>query len=59
MKVHLISIEQDQAEVEKQMEELDMNSKEFTELDFEFNWLAGQAIATRHFIQIGEEHANN
>jgi len=22
------------------------------------NWLGGQAIATRHFIQIGEEHAN-
>ena len=36
MKAHLISIEQDQAEVEKQMEELDMNSEEFTELDFEF-----------------------
>ena len=59
MKAHLISIEQDQAEVEKQMEELDMNSEEFTELDFEFNWLGGQIIATRHFIQIGEEHANN
>jgi len=38
MKAHLISIEQDQAEIEKQMEDLDMNSKEFLELDFEFNW---------------------
>lgn len=59
MKIHLISIEQEQAEVEKQMEELDMNSKEFTELDFEFNWLGGQIIATRHFIKIGEEYNGN
>jgi len=57
MRAHLISIEQDQAEIEKQMEDLDMNSKEFLELDFEYNWLGGQIIATRHFIQIGEEHA--
>jgi len=56
MKIHLISIEQDQAEIEKQMEDLDMNCKEFLELDFEFNWLGGQAIATRHFIKIAEEH---
>lgn len=58
MKLHLVSIEQDQAEIEKQMEDLDMNSKEFLELDFEYNWLAGQIIATRHFIQIGEENAH-
>lgn len=57
MKAHLISIEQDKEEIEKQMEDLDMNSKEFLELDFEFNWLGGQVIATRHFIQVGEEHA--
>jgi hypothetical protein len=56
MKIHLVSVEQDQAEVEKQMEELDMNCKEFKELDAEFVWLGGQAIATRHFIQIGEEY---
>jgi hypothetical protein len=56
MKAHLISIEQDQAEIEKQMEDLDMNSKEFLELDFEFNWLGGQAIAARHFIKVGEEY---
>ncbi len=59
MKIHLISIEQDQAEVAEQMESLDMNSKDYAELDFEYNWLGGQIIATRHFIQIGEEHATN
>ena len=59
MKIHLISIEQDQAEVAEQMELLDINSKDYAELDFEYNWLGGQIIATRHFIQIGEEHATN
>ena len=59
MRAHLISIEQDQAEIEKQMEDLDMNCKEFKELDAEFVWLGGQIIATRHFIQIGEEYAIN
>jgi hypothetical protein len=55
MKLHLVSIEQDQEYVKEQMEELDENSKDYAELDFEFNWLGGQIIATRHFIQIGEE----
>jgi len=41
------------------MEQLDPNSKDYVELDFEYNWLGGQIIATRHFIQIGEEHAAN
>ena len=55
MKLHLVSIEQDQEYVKEQMESLDMNSKDYAELDFEFNWLGGQIIATRHFIKIGEE----
>jgi hypothetical protein len=55
MKLHLVSIEQDQEYVKEQMEELDENSKDYAELDFEFNWLGGQIIATRHFIKIGEE----
>jgi hypothetical protein len=59
MKVHLISLEQDQEAVSQSMEQLDPNSKDYVELDFEYNWLGGQIIATRHFIQIGEEHAAN
>ena len=58
MRIHLVSIEQDQAAVSEQMEALDPNSKDYAELDFEYNWLAGQIIATRHFIQVGEEHAH-
>jgi hypothetical protein len=56
MKIHLVSIEQDQAGVAEEMEKLDENSKDYQDLEFEYNWLAGQIIATRHFIQIGEEH---
>jgi len=60
MRIHLISLEQDQTDVYEQMDKLDENSKDYRELDFEFNWLGGQIIATRHFIQIGEEYeANN
>jgi len=58
MKIHLVSIEQDQAAVSEQMEALDPNSKDYAELDFEYNWLGGQIIATRHFIQVGEENAH-
>jgi hypothetical protein len=57
MKIHLVSIEQDQQDVADQMEAMDPNCKDYAELDFEYNWLAGQIIATRHFIKIGEEYA--
>jgi hypothetical protein len=59
MKIHLLSIEQDQEGVAQEMELLDENSKDYRDLEFEYNWLAGQIIATRHFIKIGEEHAAN
>jgi hypothetical protein len=59
MKAHLISIEQDQEGIAEEMEMLDENSKDYRELEFEYNWLAGQIIATRHFIKVGEEHAAN
>ena len=59
MRIHLISLEQDQTDVYEQMDKLDENSKDYRELDFEFNWLGGQIIATRHFIEIGEEYAAN
>jgi hypothetical protein len=59
MKAHLISIEQDQEGIATEMELLDPESKDYKELDFEYNWLAGQIIATRHFIKVGEEHATN
>ena len=55
MKIHLISIEQDIQGVVEQMEGLDENSKDFKELDFEYNYLEGQAMVTRHYIQMSGE----
>ena len=55
MKIHLISIEQDQEDVSNEMEKLDPASKDYNELDYEYNWLAGQIIATRHFLSVADD----
>jgi hypothetical protein len=55
MKLHLISLMQDMEALEEQMEQLDMNSKDFIELDFEFNNLSGQTIATRHLMSVASD----
>jgi hypothetical protein len=46
---------QDMEALETQMEQLDMNSKDFIELDFEFNNLSGQTIATRHLMSVASD----
>lgn len=55
MKIHLISIEQDMEDITNQMESLDPNSKDYIELDFEYNYLSGQSIATRHFLSVAHD----
>ena len=55
MKLHLISIDQDIEDVSNQMEELDMNSKDFKDLDFEYNYLSGQRIATAHLLSVASD----
>jgi len=42
-------------DVSDEMEKVDMNSKAFNELDFEYNWLAGQIIATRHLLSVAND----
>lgn len=34
----------------RQMEQLDENSKDYLELDFEFNWTSGQVAAANYFL---------
>ena len=58
MKIHLISLEQDQEDVEKQMQDIDMDSQEFKELDSEFVWFGGQIIATRHLLSVATDIMN-
>ena len=52
MNLHLISLMQDLEQLENQMEQLDENSKDFRELDFEFNIISGQITATRHLMSV-------
>ena len=54
-KLHLISLEQDMENLSEEMEPLDPNSKDFVELDFEYNHTGGQLLATRHLLQTMEE----
>jgi hypothetical protein len=56
MKIHLISLEQDLEKLSDEMEALDPASKDFVELDFEYNNISGQTIAVRHLISIAEEY---
>jgi len=55
MKLHLISLEQDLEKLSTQMESMDPASKDFNELDFEFNNISGQTIATRHLLSVASD----
>jgi hypothetical protein len=55
MKIHLISLEQDVEDISNQMEPLDPNSKDFIELDFEYNHTSGQLLATRHLLSVASD----
>lgn len=52
MRIHLISIEQDIESLAEQMELLDMESKDYKELEYEYNYLQGQSIITRHYLAV-------
>ena len=55
MKLHLISLEQDQESLVEKMDAIDPNSKEFNYLDIEFNWNNGQITATSHLLNAAKE----
>ena len=52
MRIHLISIEQDIESLAEQMELLDMESKDYKDLEYEYNYLQGQSIITRHYLAV-------
>lgn len=54
-KIHLISLEQDLEELSEEMDSLDMNSKDFAELDFEYNIKSGEITATRHLLSVAKD----
>lgn len=55
MKLHLISLEQDHALVDKEMEDVDLASKDADEMDVEMISLNGQIIATRHLLSVASD----
>lgn len=55
MKLHLISLEQDLENISQEMEELDPESKACKELDYEYNYISGQSIATRHLLSVATD----
>lgn len=55
MKLHLISLEQDLENISQEMEELDPESKACKELDYEYNYVSGQSIATRHLLSVATD----
>lgn len=54
MNLHLISLMQDADQIEEEMEPLDINSKDWEQLDIEMISLNGQIIATRHLLSVGK-----
>ena len=54
MKIHLISLEQDLEQLSNQMDGLDPACKDFNDLDFEYNNISGQIIATAHLLSVAE-----
>ncbi|NDB60658.1 hypothetical protein EB001_19755 [bacterium] len=63
LSLHLKSLNEDLEKLSNKMEELDPACKDFAELDFEYNFVSGQASATSHIIAIimekEEEYASN
>lgn len=55
MKLHLISLMQDLEALEDKMEKLDMNSKDYVELDFEYNIKSGEIHSTRHLLSVATD----
>ncbi|NDB59577.1 hypothetical protein EB001_14165 [bacterium] len=55
MKIHLISLEQDLEKLQEEMDSIEIGSKEFGQLDIEYNWVSGQIIATRHFLSVADD----
>lgn len=56
IKIHLISLEQDLEGISEEMELLNesMESKEYVELDYEYNHKSGQILSTRHLLSVAE-----
>jgi len=55
IKLHIMSLNQDLENLSKQMDSLDPASKDFAELDFEYNYTTGQVNACDHILSVAED----
>jgi len=55
MKLHIISLEQDLERLNEEMESLDPSSKDYTELDIEYNWISGQVYGIRYILSVADD----
>jgi hypothetical protein len=55
MKLHQISLQQDLDKLSEQMEAIDIGSKDYGQLDIEYNWVSGQLTATHHLLSVAED----
>jgi hypothetical protein len=55
LKLHILSLNQDLEQLSNQMDSLDPASKDFAELDIEYNWTSGQASATDHILSVAAD----
>ncbi len=55
IKLHQISLQQDLDKLEEQMEAIDIGSKDYGQLDIEYNWVSGQLTATHHLLSVVED----
>jgi hypothetical protein len=51
LELHAMSLNQDLEELSKRMDELDPASKDFADLDIEYNFTSGQVSATLHILE--------
>jgi hypothetical protein len=54
IKITIISLEQDLEGLAEQMDSLDMNSKDFADLDIEYNFISGQVTGMRYILKQAE-----
>jgi hypothetical protein len=59
IKIHLISLTQDIEGVAIKMDLLDMNSKDYQTLDFEYNFLSGQIHGISYILDVIEGKDND
>jgi hypothetical protein len=55
LNLHAMSLNQDLENLSKQMDSIDPASKEFDDLDIEYNFTSGQVSATLHILEYLEE----